>query len=124
MSRFMEEIEERDCGGDVFLSNTGCFGICDKGPIVVIYPDNVWYGAVTPDDVTEIMDEHIEVGNRFPSVKLNTTYSFGLDDQEFTLAFETDEPGDFLDLVMALRETDGSRYTGDAITIEWQLISE
>lgn len=58
-----------------------------------------------------IMDEHIEVGNRFPSVKLNTTYSFGLDDQEFTLAFETDEPGDFLDLVMALRETDGSRYT-------------
>ncbi|MDD4483238.1 MAG: (2Fe-2S) ferredoxin domain-containing protein [Methanoregula sp.] len=62
MARFMEEIEERDIGGDVFLSNTGCFGICDKGPIVVVYPDNVWYGAVTPDDVTEIMDEHIEGG--------------------------------------------------------------
>jgi (2Fe-2S) ferredoxin len=29
---------------------------------VVVYPDNVWYGAVTPDDVTEIMDEHIEGG--------------------------------------------------------------
>lgn len=58
-----------------------------------------------------IMDEHIEVGTRYPSVKLNTTYSFGLDDQEFMLAFETDEPGDFLDLVMALRETEGSRYT-------------
>lgn len=58
-----------------------------------------------------IMDEHIEVGTRFPSVKLNTTYSFGLDDQEFMLAFETDEPGDFVDLVMALRETDSSRYT-------------
>ncbi|MCC7492256.1 MAG: chlorite dismutase family protein [Fimbriimonadaceae bacterium] len=58
-----------------------------------------------------IMDEHIEVGTRFPTVKLNTTYSFGLDDQEFMLAFETDHPGDFLDLVMALRETDGSRYT-------------
>ena len=37
MSRFMEEIEERDCGGDVVLSD-GCFGICDKGPIVVVYP--------------------------------------------------------------------------------------
>lgn len=58
-----------------------------------------------------IMDEHIEVGNQYPSVKLNTTYSFGLDDQEFMLAFETDEPGDFVDLVMHLRETEGSRYT-------------
>jgi chlorite dismutase len=58
-----------------------------------------------------IMDEHIEVGTRFPSVKLNTAYSFGLDDQEFMLAFETDEPSDFVDLVMALRETDSSRYT-------------
>jgi chlorite dismutase len=44
-------------------------------------------------------------------VKLNTTYSFGLDDQEFVVAFETDAPGDFLDLVMALRETEGSRFT-------------
>ncbi len=58
-----------------------------------------------------IMDEHIEVGNRYPSVKLNTTYSFGLDDQEFMLGFETDTPGDFLDLVMELRHTEGSKYT-------------
>jgi (2Fe-2S) ferredoxin len=62
MSRFMEEIEERDIGGDVFLSNTGCFGICEKGPVVVVYPDNVWYGSVTSDDVTEILDQHIEGG--------------------------------------------------------------
>jgi len=59
----------------------------------------------------EMMDVHIEVGHRFPSVKLNTTYSFGLDDQEFVVAFESDEPADFLDLVMALRETEGSRFT-------------
>lgn len=58
-----------------------------------------------------IMDEHIEVGNRYPSVKLNTVYSFGLDDQEFIVAFETDHPSDFLDLVMELRETEGSIYT-------------
>ena len=62
MSRFMEEIEERGLGGEVFLSNTGCFGICEKRPIVVVYPDNVWYGAVTPDDVPAILDEHIEGG--------------------------------------------------------------
>jgi (2Fe-2S) ferredoxin len=62
MSRFMEEIDERGIGGEVFLSNTGCFGICEKGPVVVVYPDNVWYGSVTADDVTEILDSHIEGG--------------------------------------------------------------
>jgi chlorite dismutase len=58
-----------------------------------------------------IMDEHTEVGRRFPSVKLNTSHSFGLDDQEWVVAFESDKPEDFLELVMALRETEGSRYT-------------
>ncbi len=58
-----------------------------------------------------MMDEHIEVGHRYPSVKLNTTYSFGLDDQEFVVAFESDSPTDFVDLVMELRETEASRYT-------------
>ena len=58
-----------------------------------------------------MMDEHIAIGRKYPSVKLNTTYSFGLDDQEFVVAFETDEPADFLDLVMELRETEASQYT-------------
>jgi chlorite dismutase len=58
-----------------------------------------------------MMDEHIVVGREFPSVKLNTTYSFGVDDYEFIVAFETDEPSDFLDLVQKLRETEVSRYT-------------
>jgi len=58
-----------------------------------------------------IMNEHIALGHKYPSVKLNTTYSFGLDDQEFVVAFETDKPEDFLDLVMDLRETESSRYT-------------
>lgn len=59
----------------------------------------------------QIMNEHIRGGNKYPSVKLNTTYSFGLDNQDFVVAFETDEPKDFLDLVMELRETESSRYT-------------
>jgi (2Fe-2S) ferredoxin len=62
MAKFQEEIEERGIGGEVFLSNTGCFGICEKGPVVVVYPDNVWYGSVTMDDVAEILDSHIEGG--------------------------------------------------------------
>lgn len=60
ISNFLEEIRDRDLGSEVFVSNTGCFSLCEKGPIVVIYPDNVWYGGVTPEDVEEIMDEHIE----------------------------------------------------------------
>jgi chlorite dismutase len=59
----------------------------------------------------KIMDVHIAMGNKYPSVKLNTTYSFGLDDQEFVVAFETEEPKDFLDLVQELRETQSSKYT-------------
>jgi len=60
--KFMEEIEERDLGGEVFVTNTGCLGLCEKGPIVIVYPDNVWYGLVTADDVEAIMEEHIEGG--------------------------------------------------------------
>ena len=62
MQKFIEEIDDRELGGEVFLSNTGCFGICEKGPIVVVYPDNVWYGSVSADDVEDIMDNHIEGG--------------------------------------------------------------
>ena len=58
-----------------------------------------------------MMDEHIVVGNKYPSVRIHTTYSFGLDDQEFVLAFETDSPQDFLDLVMEMRESKARPYT-------------
>src|SRR3990170_50707 len=57
------------------------------------------------------MNEHIAIGHKYPQIKLNTTYSFGLDDQEFVVAFEGDDPADFVDLVMELREADTSRYT-------------
>lgn len=69
-----------------------------------------WY-LLSKEDRQKAMDVHIAVGHRFPSVKLNTTYSFGLDDQEFVVAFETNKPDDFVDLVMALRETESSLYT-------------
>jgi chlorite dismutase len=58
-----------------------------------------------------MMNEHIEIGHKYPTVRLNTTYSFGLDDQEFVLAFESDKPDDFLDLVMELRSAESSNYT-------------
>jgi chlorite dismutase len=69
-----------------------------------------WY-ALPVEQRQEMMDEHIRVGTKYRSVKLHTTYSFGLDDQEFVVAFETDYPSDFLDLVQELRESKASRYT-------------
>jgi NAD(P)H-dependent nitrite reductase small subunit len=69
-----------------------------------------WY-QLPQEERQAMMDEHIRVGRKYPSVKLNTTYSFGLDDQEFVVSFETDEPADFLDLVMELREAKTSLYT-------------
>lgn len=69
-----------------------------------------WYQMSLPAR-QGMMDEHIIVGRKYPSIRLNTTYSFGIDDYEFIVAFETDEPSDFLDLVQELRETEASRYT-------------
>ena len=69
-----------------------------------------WY-ATDAKERWRIMQEHIEVGRQFPMVDLNTSYSFGLDDQEFLVAFETDNPADFLDLVQRLRTTESSLFT-------------
>lgn len=63
IQRFMEEIDDRDLSSEVMITNTGCFGICEKGPIVVVYPEGVWYGNVTEDDVETIVEQHIEGGS-------------------------------------------------------------
>jgi (2Fe-2S) ferredoxin len=58
----MEELEERGLSDDVMITNTGCFGICSQGPIVVVYPENIWYKEVSEDDVLEIVESHFENG--------------------------------------------------------------
>src|SRR5947209_3140755 len=83
------------------------------GKYLFVYPfvkTRSWY-LLAPDERWRIMQEHIRVGKEYPSIDLNTSYSFGLDDQEFVVAFETDEPADFLDLVQELRETKASSFT-------------
>jgi chlorite dismutase len=78
-----------------------------------VYPfvkTRAWY-ALDPKERWRIMQEHIKVGREYPSIDLNTSYSFGLDDQEFVVAFEGDEPQAFLDLVQRLRTTESSLYT-------------
>jgi chlorite dismutase len=95
----------------------------EGGRRIELHPTNSKYFFVYPfvktrewyqlplEERQRMMDEHIRIGRKYPSVKLNTTYSFGLDDQEFVVSFETDEPADFLDLVMELREAKTSLYT-------------
>ena len=74
--RLQEEIKIAGLEDEVTVSVTGCFGFCEKGPIVKINPDNTFYVHVTPDDATEIVQEHLLNGrpvNRLlyeePSIK-------------------------------------------------------
>ncbi len=79
---------------------------------VIVYPftkTREWY-LLSKEERQKMMDEHIDVSQNYPDVILNTTYSFGLDDQDFMLAFETDELRDFQNLIMDLRETKVSKY--------------
>src|ERR671937_1331005 len=83
------------------------------GRYLFVYPmwkKRVWY-RLPYERRKAMMVEHFAIGHRYPQVKINTAYSFGLDDQEFVVAFECDEPAAFLDLVMELRESQASRYT-------------
>ena len=83
------------------------------GRYLFVYPfvkTRDWY-LLPEEERQAMMDEHIRVGHKYPSVRINTSYSFGLDDQEFVVAFDSDSPSDFLDLVMELRGIEGSRYT-------------
>lgn len=62
VQKFMEAIEDYDLSGEVMVTNTGCFGICDKGPVAVIYPEGVWYGGLTEDSVRKIVEQHMLQG--------------------------------------------------------------
>ncbi len=78
-----------------------------------VYPfvkTRAWY-ALSHEDRQRMIDEHIRIGRKYPQIRLNTTYSYGIDDQEFVVAFEGDNPDEFVDLVMDLRLTEASMYT-------------
>lgn len=78
-----------------------------------IYPfvkTHDWY-QLPKEDRQRMMSEHLAIGHRYPEVKISTAYSFGLDDQEFVVGFETDDPAAFLDLVIELRESEARPYT-------------
>jgi chlorite dismutase len=80
---------------------------------LIVYPmwkKREWY-QLPPEERMRIMRGHIEIGKRHSTIDINTAYSYGLDDQEFVVSFDADEPGEFLDLVQELRGTESSAYT-------------
>jgi chlorite dismutase len=88
--------------------------IIPKGsPYLVVYPFvkvRPWY-ALPEEHRQEAMDEHIRIGHEYESIHNHTTYSFGIDDQEFMTVFECDEPADFMHLMLRLRHTEASKFT-------------
>src|SRR6056297_786165 len=64
IDKFKELLSEYNYDKEVQVVQTGCFGFCEQGPIVKIHPDNVFYVRVKPEDVREIVEEHIIKGRR------------------------------------------------------------
>ena len=57
-----EEIKSRFLQDEVKVIKTGCFGLCALGPIMIVYPEGAFYSRVEPEDIKEIVSEHIEKG--------------------------------------------------------------
>ncbi|MSP78143.1 MAG: chlorite dismutase [Dehalococcoidia bacterium] len=82
-------------------------------PYLIVYPfvkTNDWY-QLPQAERQGMMNQHFEIGHKYPSVRNNTTYSFGIDDQEHVVSFETTSLSDFLELVMELRESKARPFT-------------
>ncbi|EQD54892.1 Chlorite dismutase, partial [mine drainage metagenome] len=109
MARRSEYLGDHAHGGEGSSSRRRPF---DR-PYLFVYPfvkKREWYGLPF-EERRRIMGEHFRIGHQYPNVQIHTGYSFGIDDMEFVLAFETDAPAEFLDLVNDLRPTEVSRYT-------------
>jgi chlorite dismutase len=84
-----------------------------QGKYLFVYPfikTRAWYD-LSPHTRQGMMDEHIHASVPFKGIRLNTSYSYGIDDQEFIVAFDSDFPQEFVDLVGRLRYTEASLYT-------------
>ena len=60
----LTEVEKHDLNDEVQVVMTGCFGFCEKGPIVKILPDNTFYVQVKPEDAATIVEEHLIKGRK------------------------------------------------------------
>ncbi|MCQ2284877.1 MAG: NADH-quinone oxidoreductase subunit NuoF [Bacteroidales bacterium] len=68
VENFQKILAEKNLQDEVQVIKTGCFGFCEKGPIVKIMPDNTFYTQVKPEDVRNIIEEHIIKGRKVPGL--------------------------------------------------------
>ncbi len=109
MARRSEYVGDHAHGGEGSETRRRPLGL----PYLFVYPfakKREWYGLPF-EERRRIMGEHFRVGHKYPAIRIHTGYSFGLDDMEFILAFEANQPSEFLDLVSELRPSEASRYT-------------
>lgn len=66
------EVDKRGLHSEVRANAAGCLDACEFGVSVVIYPDGVWYGRVTPADAAEIVEEHIVQGRPVERLRMPT----------------------------------------------------
>ena len=59
-----------DLNNQVRINSAGCLGRCEEGPVIVIYPEAVWYTYVDQSDVDEIIDEHLQHGRVVERLKI------------------------------------------------------
>ena len=62
LENLKKELAYHDLDQEVKVVQTGCFGLCEMGPIMIVYPEGVFYSKVKPDDVKEIVEEHVLKG--------------------------------------------------------------
>ena len=70
---FEENIEANGLSEEIKLVQTGCFGLCAVGPVVIVYPEGTFYSRVTPEDVKEIVEEHLLKGRIVEHLVYNDT---------------------------------------------------
>ncbi|ACZ41773.1 Ferredoxin-like protein [Thermobaculum terrenum ATCC BAA-798] len=58
-----QALRDEGLEGDVLLRPAACSKLCELGPTLIIYPDRVWYGGVTPERLQRIVREHLKYGN-------------------------------------------------------------
>ena len=64
-------IETKGLFGKALLSTSSCLGPCSMGPVMVVYPDGIWYTGVKPEDVDEILDQHIANGQKVARLEMD-----------------------------------------------------
>ena len=75
---FVEQLEKNGLTDEIKIVQTGCFGLCALGPVVIVHPEGTFYSRVTADDVAEIVSEHLLKGR----IVERLVYSDGADDEK------------------------------------------